>query len=155
MQESLKVAKLSIASNATLSYYEIPIFPGKGQIALLKTIIWNMITPGVEQDNAYAWVWRKSHPNERATFAADWQRNQDVIAYKNHSIWWETAVGWGVNNASCVHPFPEPGLVLLRPPQLVLQAAGVDKTTWYPFFYYVLAEVTNDEMTMLMAKDHA
>jgi len=151
--ESIKTARVSIeAVPDTLSYAEIPIFPGRDEVALLLGTSWTMYISAACY--LYAGIWRKSSPRVEATLLTTGYQSADLV---DHTVaGWVQSTAVGIWLASQVQDkrFPEP-LILLRPPQLVAYGSVADVGFVYVTCYYRLKTVSKTELAKLMAKDHA
>ena len=155
--ETVKVAStIAYPAAGGVSYHDIPIKPGKGQVALLLAAQMAFAPDTTGANNfTKGWIWRKSPPNVSVLFGlstALWISDPDIIDFLpcyNEIITQGVAPRAAVSYK--VYPYP---VVLIRQPQFVVATFSGD-TEVSCICWYMLQSVTDKEMTKLMVKDHA
>jgi hypothetical protein len=152
--ETIKMANFQdLPTTGGIKYGEIPIKPGKGEIALLLATNWNLYF--TEVNAMYAVIWRKSYPKTSSVslFNQPGFKSPDILDYELFSVKQETAVGVWRSSRSKYKVYPYP-IVLVRPPQIVYVNSVAGAGGLAIQAYYILQRASQTEIDRLLAKDH-
>lgn len=142
-----------VGAGAIAGYpFDIKIGP-KEVMILMGLHYWWYGTLQIGDNVAHLGLWRKTDSDPSATV---WSSGafQDMMWHRVTCIS-EGAAGESVVSGDAAEiTFPYP-IVLIRSPRALIEVQTVINVAWSMRLYYLLREVSNEELAKLMVKDHA